>query len=289
MAIFNRHLERRVAQELSVRLVELASGFELDADGRPQVTRLLADPRYDQPYSGAYWQAADAAGPVLRSRSLWDQRLAAAPPDEQRGVAFETEGPNGSTLYVLEREVKFAAATPPRFYRLSVALDHAELEELGASFLGDEALALSAIGAVLILGAWLQISLGLLPLRRLHAQLALIRQGRSGRLEGRVRVGAGIEGDLVRVHVDDDGPGIHPDRRQQMAERGESGAAPGEGAGLGLSIVTDVLASYGAALTIADSPLGGCRVTFAAAGWSELPPRATGARAHPQPDRTRTV
>ena len=44
----------------------------------------------------------------------------------------------------------------------------------------------------------------------------------------------------------------------------------GEGSGLGLSIVMQALKHYGLALSIEDSPLGGCRVSLPAVGWSEF-------------------
>ena len=73
---------------------------------------------------------------------------------------------------------------------------------------------------------------------------------------------------LMRLAVDDDGPGIAPEQREVLRGRGESGTKPGEGSGLGLAIVGDVLALYGTSLEIADSPLGGCRMAFTVPGWT---------------------
>ena len=89
--IFERHMERRIEQELDIRLTELLSAFALDA-GQPQLTRTLSDPRYDQPLSGAYWQISDAGKPIAQSRSLWDQTLAPRAPDDAEGRAFEEIG-----------------------------------------------------------------------------------------------------------------------------------------------------------------------------------------------------
>lgn len=76
------------------------------------------------------------------------------------------------------------------------------------------------------------------------------------------------EGELRewRIVVEDDGPGIPGDQRSQLLQRGarldESDAAS-EGAGLGLSICQAVVASYHGDLALAESPLGGLRVTIA--------------------------
>jgi hypothetical protein len=183
-AIFDRHLERRVAQELNAKLLELAGAFALDVNGEPMLTKELADPQYEQPYSGRYWQVSDAKGPLLRSRSLWDRALAHDDPRGSGFKAYESTGPDGATLYLRERDVQLASDSGVRTFRLTVAIDHAELSELGASFLTDAGVALAVIGAVLVLGAWLQIRIGLKPLRRLQGQLAQIQRGGSTHLDG---------------------------------------------------------------------------------------------------------
>ena len=54
--------------------------------------------------------------------------------------------------------------------------------------------------------------------------------------------------------------------RERILRRGERATDDGEGSGLGLSIVIEALAQYGLTLTIGDSPLGGCRMSFPAFG-----------------------
>ena len=61
----------------------------------------------------------------------------------------------------------------------------------------------------------------------------------------------------VEVTVDDDGPGIPPDRREGMFRSFESGA--GGGTGLGLTIARDIVRAHGGDITLEDSPLGGLR------------------------------
>jgi hypothetical protein len=68
--IFENHLERRVSQDLDVRWTELARALALSEEAKPVLSRDLADPRYLQPYGGAYWQVEENGKPALRSRSL---------------------------------------------------------------------------------------------------------------------------------------------------------------------------------------------------------------------------
>jgi signal transduction histidine kinase len=77
----------------------------------------------------------------------------------------------------------------------------------------------------------------------------------------RVRVSA--DGAGPAVMVEDDGPGIAPAERARMLERGARLDECGDGAGLGLAIVQDVLSAYGWRLALAGSELGGLKAIVA--------------------------
>jgi len=67
----------------------------------------------------------------------------------------------------------------------------------------------------------------------------------------------------VEIMVDDDGPGVPADRREEVFKpffriEGSRNAETG-GVGLGLTIARDILRSHGGDLTLGDSPLGGLR------------------------------
>lgn len=420
--IFENHVERLMEQDLEVRWLELADAFALGADHKPILGKELTDPRYQRPNSGAYWRVTERGITALRSRSLWDQDIAptAFVHLSPTGKAVEQRGPNGSTLYMMEREVTLDGGEEPRKFRLAVALDTLAVSALRRSFTNQVAVALGLIGVVLFLGAWIQASFGLRPLKLLRDELALLNRGSKPRLAGKfpeevaplvndlnrllarqedlvrkareragdlahglktpltilqgearkcetrgefdtaaslreqialmrhhidreltrartfgataaggtltdvhatvdrliglvrrmprgemiaweneapnglrlrmdpddfgeavgnlldnarkwarssVRVSARISRNVAHIIVDDDGPGIPPEARDQIVRRGERAAAGGEGAGLGLAIVMDVLAQYDTALTITEAPAGGCRVGFAAPAW----------------------
>ena len=65
---------------------------------------------------------------------------------------------------------------------------------------------------------------------------------------------------MVRILVDDDGPGLTPAERLQVAQRGQRLDETKPGSGLGLSIVVDLAALYGGRLTLGTAPIGGLRV-----------------------------
>jgi signal transduction histidine kinase len=63
----------------------------------------------------------------------------------------------------------------------------------------------------------------------------------------------------VRIIVDDDGRGLSPSEREQVAKRGQRLDQTKPGSGLGLSIVVELATLYGGGLTLGTAPLGGLR------------------------------
>jgi signal transduction histidine kinase len=63
----------------------------------------------------------------------------------------------------------------------------------------------------------------------------------------------------VRIIIDDDGPGLSPAQREQVARRGRRLDETKPGSGLGLSIVLELAALYGGNLQLGNAPIGGLR------------------------------
>ena len=61
----------------------------------------------------------------------------------------------------------------------------------------------------------------------------------------------------VQVVVDDNGPGIAPERRESVFRPFESGALGGTG--LGLTIARDIARAHGGDILLEESPMGGLR------------------------------
>jgi signal transduction histidine kinase len=75
----------------------------------------------------------------------------------------------------------------------------------------------------------------------------------------RERANAASANEMVRIVIDDDGPGLSPSQREQVAKRGQRLDETKPGSGLGLSIVVDLAALYGGELKLGTAPLGGLR------------------------------
>ena len=73
----------------------------------------------------------------------------------------------------------------------------------------------------------------------------------------RVSIGVLPQERSVHVLIDDDGPGIPLERREDVFRAFESG--PDGGTGLGLTIARDIARAHGGDIVLEDSPLGGLR------------------------------
>ena len=67
---------------------------------------------------------------------------------------------------------------------------------------------------------------------------------------------------LFRATIDDDGPGLAAEPREEALRRGRRLDESKPGSGLGLSIVVDLAGAYGGKLNLSDSPLGGLRAVL---------------------------
>jgi signal transduction histidine kinase len=81
--------------------------------------------------------------------------------------------------------------------------------------------------------------------------------------KGRVRADARITSPTqLTLTVEDDGPGLAADDRQEVLQRGARLDETAPGSGLGLSIVDELARAYGGGLALADSNLGGLKAVL---------------------------
>jgi len=76
----------------------------------------------------------------------------------------------------------------------------------------------------------------------------------------RVCVTACCKDGELSIQVEDDGPGVSPERAEQVFERGQRADERTPGSGLGLGIVRDLADLYGGWARIETGRLGGARV-----------------------------
>ena len=90
--------------------------------------------------------------------------------------------------------------------------------------------------------------------------------GNAQRYGRRVEISAAREGRFVAVRVDDDGPGVPANAREDVFRPffrlDEARNQDQSGSGLGLSIARDIARSHGGDVQLGQSPLGGLRATL---------------------------
>ncbi len=181
-ALFRGYVERSFDARLDMLTTSLIATTDVVADGGLVLSRDLGDPRFNKPFSGWYWQIANHDGPVLRSRSLWDEVL----PHVEKGAGLiehsSTQMANGLTLRMLRRQVTLPGTSG--VFQFVVAGDTSEIAREVKTFDLTLFWSLTALGFGLIVAIFIQVHFGLNPMRRLRSGLAAVRAGTSTRLEG---------------------------------------------------------------------------------------------------------
>ncbi len=178
--LFERHLERRVAADLTRDALQLIGNLTLDSANRPVTEGSPADSRFVEPASGRYWQLSTADATV-RSRSLWDKRLPESTSATGNGWTKRTlDGPFAQRLLLIERVVRLERSSAPVLVQLAQNEDSIELSS--EAFGRELALSLLLLWLVLLGAAWVQVQLGLRPLGRVREELERLRRNPTERL-----------------------------------------------------------------------------------------------------------
>jgi signal transduction histidine kinase len=191
--LFRSSTEAAFDRELAVTLDALAATVDATGAGALVVPRPPPDPRFTKPLSGYYWRVVDIAagnqlsGDGVRSRSLWDGNI--VPPAALLAGAVKAPGETRAQNIVRSDESLRVAARlvqlpgRPSQTLLLVAADRQEALDANNRFnlalaAGLLSLALGILGAI-----FLQVRLGLAPVRDMGRQLGDIRNGIRERLD----------------------------------------------------------------------------------------------------------
>ncbi|MCC3862388.1 ATP-binding protein [Pseudemcibacter aquimaris] len=174
--VFRDTLEQNFDDRLNGLLENLVGISVDDTSTVLNFTRNMADQRFEQPYSGWYWQISPEGFNPLRSRSLWDVNLDVDFSETLDGTRFrEATGPEDQVLRVIERDVTLPDSDV--VYRFAVAIDTIEIENQAIRFDRILVFGLSALGLGLLAASILQVFLGLKPLAHIKETLSEVRSG----------------------------------------------------------------------------------------------------------------
>ena len=188
--LYRQASERGFDSLLSAHLFNLIGSVGISDKGVLIGAPDLGDLRFSEPFSGWYWSVEPASEGVsghLRSSSMMAQTLPSpgvseVPFNASFQRSYSTRGLKGEQLQVIESE--FVLDAKNHIARFRVMGNKSELEEEIRSFQGRLLTYLSLFGAGMIAINAIAILLGLQPLRRVRAALAMVREGTAQRLDG---------------------------------------------------------------------------------------------------------
>jgi len=209
-AAFADAVQRAFDQQLAEAVETVLSGLGADANGQALLRRRPLLPAFQRVHSGWYWQVGDRRAPMHRSRSLWDGSLEPVAAAGRAGITFgDATGPAGEALRMATLHASLPRADAP--VPVTVAAARSAIDEEIARF---SRLLWLGFGGLLVVAAaaqWMQVRLGLSPLRRLGGELAEVEAGSRARLTR----GVVPELDVLAAKVN----GVL-DVNQAMADRG---------------------------------------------------------------------
>jgi len=181
-ALYSRALDRSLLDALNFNLETLVART-LEAGAPDALSVVAADPRYDRPASGWYWQIADSKGSFFNlSNSLVGASLPkiSKPFDKDNtrsGVAYDSFG---TKLRIIERKVTILDLE--LFVSVSGNLD--EIAALTGQFRSQALVVLGAVGAMLAVMSFIIGRVALRPIGQLRQAIEDVRAGGAKRVEG---------------------------------------------------------------------------------------------------------
>ena len=191
--IFRASEESNFDARLKFDLDGMIAAAEPDPAGGVSLQGRFTDPRFERIYSGWYWQITPIrhSGEMQISRSLWDKTIKLT--DTGRvvsGVLWgHGEGPDNQHVRIVERRIEFPIRSTrdphdARAYTFLVAGNVAQIETEVTRFDTMLFWSFAVLGLGLIAAIFVQVRVGLTPLRRLSRALARIRDGSERQLVG---------------------------------------------------------------------------------------------------------
>ncbi len=178
------------------KLIKLVDGIAVDAmatdANEPANPVNRYEPLFEIPNSGFYWQikpldiqgAHELVSPSLATGHLASPFELNFPADKTGKRWMNTAGPDGQPVRIVEliHTLGYKAGTPQ--YSITVAGPHDWIEELIRNFRSRLFIALTLAGLGLLAVTFVQVQVGLAPLRRIERGLAAVRSGDAKDLSG---------------------------------------------------------------------------------------------------------
>ena len=180
--VLHRFVVSQLDQRLDEKIVAVSSTLEAGADG-VQAKPMADGPPFDRPFSGWYWEVRQGDGrPTLQSASLAGGEILVRRPHFRwqefwnlRPRPAEGEGPRGEPLHLRVASVAVGA----EFVTIIASAPAEAIARPMFAALTPVFLSLLLLGIALVAASFIQVRLGLRPVKALQASIADIRAGRA--------------------------------------------------------------------------------------------------------------
>ena len=173
---------RNFDDQLDYLLKAMIFSAELGPGGEVILNRELADQRFLEYNSGAYWQISGKGFETFPSRSLWDQRLKVNERHKDTDVhVYDSTEFAPQVLRIAERDAMLPGSKVR--WRFQVAQSRETLDSQISTLRNTLVRSFVLLGLGLMMMVALQTWYGLLPLRRVRSEIARLRAGQSARIE----------------------------------------------------------------------------------------------------------
>jgi signal transduction histidine kinase len=193
--VFRSSVESDFDARLKFDLDGMIAAAEPGPAGQVSLQGRFTDPRFERVYSGWYWQISPdqksaSINDTQISRSLWDHTIKITDQKHRNDSDWGNgTGPEGQHLRVVSQHIEFPVTDTPqkndtRSYRFIVAGDSQQIDAEIARFDSTLIWSFALLGLGLLSGIFVQVRVGLIPLRRVRNALARIRDGEARKLDG---------------------------------------------------------------------------------------------------------
>lgn len=166
----------------------LIAAAEPDGSGGIYLRDRFISTRFSRVYSGLYWQIENTNKKQIQiSRSLFDHtlRIQDIYPEAGMNTGY-ADGPDNQHLRVISRLISFPGTdtSPKQTFRIEVAGDLSHVDHQIREFNHTLFKSFAVLWLGLLLAIFIQVQIGLAPLRKVIRSLNRIRRGEAQRLEG---------------------------------------------------------------------------------------------------------
>jgi len=175
------HTAQHYDAHVQMHLEELTGASQFSEDGRFRLAFQPSDPRYQELFSGWYWEVKQAGKSLKRSPSLGENSLDLKDNQPATNVLIhEIPGPQKKVLRVHVVQIVVDANRDPLVF-LATAPTEGITEDV-VDYSNHIILNFIALGIGLMLAVVLQVRVALKPLKAISARISDIREGKASRL-----------------------------------------------------------------------------------------------------------